>query len=160
MVCPAWKYVRERVREEEWMCFLMLVACPAASQWGSEERECALLCCWSVLLLAREEAKREWKWLALSFMLPGEVTRAEWHQSFSLDEICKFKTPTAKTIPALNNDLKFFLLHLKVSFFCYFEIVSLIPGRPRSYPDQIFLSLFHSLSQFIHSIAQFQTAFS
>ena len=48
-------------------------------------------------------------------MLPGEVTRAEWHQSFSLDEIYKFKTPTAKTIPALNNNLKFFL---SATLFC------------------------------------------
>ena len=68
---------------------------------------------WSVLLLAREEAKRGREWLARPFMLPGEVTQAEWHQSFSMDEICKFETPTAKTIPALNNDLKFFLLQLK-----------------------------------------------
>ena len=37
-------------------------------------------------------------------MLPGEVTQAEWHQSFSLAEIYKFET-----IPALNNNLKFFL---------------------------------------------------
>ena len=43
-------------------------------------------------------------------MLPGEVTRVEWHQSFLLDEIHKFETPTTKSIPALNNDLKFFLL--------------------------------------------------
>ena len=65
---------------------------------------------WSVLLLAREETKRGREWLARPFMLPEEVTRSEGHQSFSLDEIYKFKTPTAKTIPALNNDLKFFLL--------------------------------------------------
>ena len=43
------------------------------------------------------------------FILPGKVTRAEWHYSFSLDETYKFETPTAKTIPALNNNLKFFL---------------------------------------------------
>ena len=49
-------------------------------------------------------------------MLPGVVTRAEWHQSFSLDEIYKFETPTAKTIPALNNDLKFFLLHVQLVY--------------------------------------------
>ena len=71
---------------------------------------------WSALLLEREEAKREWEWLAQPFILPGEVTWAEWHWSFSLDEICKSKTPTAKTIPALNNDLKLFLLHLIYSF--------------------------------------------
>ena len=56
-------------------------------------------------------------------MLPGKVTRAEWHQSFSLDETYKFKTPTAKTIPALNNDLKFFLLQPSV--------------RARSYLDRV-----------------------
>ena len=42
-------------------------------------------------------------------MLPGEVTQAEWHQSFSLDEIYKFEVSTDKTITALNNNLKFFL---------------------------------------------------
>ena len=46
---------------------------------------------------------------AQPFVLSGEVTRAEWYQSFSLDEIYKFGTPTAKTFPALNNKLKFFL---------------------------------------------------
>ena len=66
---------------------------------------------WSVLLLASEEAKRGQEWFAWPFMLPGEVTRAEWHQSFALDKIYIFETPTAQTIPALNNDLKFFLLH-------------------------------------------------
>ena len=66
---------------------------------------------WCVLLLASEEVKRVREWLARPFMLPGSLPRAEWHQSFSLDEIHKFETPTAKTIPALNNDLKFFLLH-------------------------------------------------
>ena len=65
---------------------------------------------WSVLLLAREEAKRGREWLARLFMLPGEVNRAEWHQLFSLDEICKFESPTAQIILALNNDLKYFLL--------------------------------------------------
>ena len=33
------------------------------------------------------------------FLLSGEVTRAEWHNSFSLDEIYKFETPTAKWFP-------------------------------------------------------------
>ena len=65
---------------------------------------------WSLLLLASDEAKRKREWLTWPFILPGEVNRAEWHQSFSLDEIYKFETPTTKTIPALNNDLKFFLL--------------------------------------------------
>ena len=40
---------------------------------------------------------------------PLDVTWVEWHQLFSLDEIYKFDAPTAKTIPALNNNLKFFL---------------------------------------------------
>ena len=43
------------------------------------------------------------------FMLSEGPPRAEWHQSLSLDEIYKFETPTAKTIPTLNNNLKFFL---------------------------------------------------
>ena len=59
---------------------------------------------WSVLLLASKEAKRGRERLARPFMLPREVTQAEWHQSFSLDEICKFETLTAKTTTALNND--------------------------------------------------------
>ena len=49
--------------------------------------------------------KRGREWLARPFMLPG----AEWHQSFSLDEIYKFEAPTTKTILALNDNLKFFL---------------------------------------------------
>ena len=47
------------------------------------------------------------------FILPGEVIWAEWHESLSLDEIYKFQTPTAKTIPALYNNLKFFLAATK-----------------------------------------------
>ena len=68
---------------------------------------------WSVRLLANEDAKREQEWLVRPFMLPGDVTWAEWHQSFSLGEIHKFETTTAKTIHALNNDLKFFLLQVQ-----------------------------------------------
>ena len=49
-------------------------------------------------------------------MLPGKVTRVERHESFSLDEIYKFETLTAKAIIALNNDLKFFLLHTDCVF--------------------------------------------
>ena len=64
---------------------------------------------WSVQRLASEEEKRDRGSDTQLFMLPGEVTRAEWHQSFSLDEIYKFETPTTKKIPALNNNLKFFL---------------------------------------------------
>ena len=52
------------------------------------------------------------------------VTRTEWHQSFSLDEIYKFETPTVKTIPALNNNLKFF--HSAThSFILFLLIISL-----------------------------------
>ena len=67
------------------------MVCTAATKGGSEERV---------------------RMVSAAFMLPGEVNRTEWHQSFSLDEICKFESPTAKTISALNNDLKFFLLHV------------------------------------------------
>ena len=80
-----------------------------------KKRKCAFSCCWFVQLLASEEAKRGQEWLAWLFMLPGSPCRAEWHQSFSLDEIYKFETPTPKTIPALNNDLKFFLLQHQAS---------------------------------------------
>ena len=49
---------------------------------------------------------------AAFYVARGGVTRVEWHQSFSLDEIYKFETTTAKIVPALNNDLKFFLLQV------------------------------------------------
>ena len=58
------------------------VVCPVASKRGSEERA---------------------RMVIVAFMLPGKVTRAEWHQSFSLDKIYKCETPLAKTIPALKN---------------------------------------------------------
>ena len=104
-----------------WWCGLLLVlmrkreqVCPTRIVCEEEKRENVLSHVdWYVLLLASEEAKREREWLARPFMLPGEVIRAKWHQSFSLDEIYKFETPTVKTIPALNNDLKFFLLHVQ-----------------------------------------------
>ena len=55
------------------------LACPAAGQWGSEKRARnglrSLLCC------------------------PGEMTRAEWHQSFSLSEIFKFEPQRPKLFP-------------------------------------------------------------
>ena len=49
-------------------------------------------------------------------MVPGSPPRSEWHQSFSLDEIYKFASQTAKTIPTLNNDSKFFLLQVWQGF--------------------------------------------
>ena len=99
-----------RVTEEEWMCSHMLAG--LSCYYQAKRENVFSHVGWSVLLQAREEAERGRELLALPFMLPGEVTRAEWHQSFSLDEIYKFKTPTAKTIPALNNDLKLFLLQV------------------------------------------------
>ena len=68
---------------------------------------------WSVLLLAREEAKRGRGSDAQPFMLPGEVTRAEWHRSFTLDEIYKLKTPTAN-------------IHTLASDFCHKNILEMI----------------------------------
>ena len=53
--------------------------------------------------------KRGQKNVKPPFILPGEVIRAKWYESFSLDEIYKFEAPTAKTVPALNDNLKFFL---------------------------------------------------
>ena len=80
------------------------------------ERVCVCVCvpfsCWLVCLAARK-----WGWedegaiLSLLYC-PG---RSEWHQSFSLDEVYKFVTPTAKTIPALNNNLKFSLSATPIS---------------------------------------------
>ena len=81
--------------------------------WDRErerERENILFCVGrSVLLLARRKWKRSWEQCTAFLCCPGKVTRAEWRHSFSLDEIYKFEAPTAKTIPALNNNLKFFL---------------------------------------------------
>ena len=75
------------------MCSLMLLVWPAPS---------------------KKEVKREQEMVSAAFYVaPEEVNWAEWHQSFSLDQIYKFEIPTAKTMPALNNDLKLFLLHLK-----------------------------------------------
>ena len=72
-----------------------------------------LICCDGLLLLLEssrrvrgEERTRE---RYIAFILHGEISRAEWYQSFSLDEIYKFETSTTKTIPPLNNNLKFFL---------------------------------------------------
>ena len=64
-------------------------------------------CCWN----RQEESvkKRGWGSDTQFFILPGEVTRTEWHQSFSLNKIYEFETPMTKTIPTLNNNLKFFL---------------------------------------------------
>ena len=122
----------------------------AASKGGSDKRVCALSCwlvcsaarrrregcvlChvdWLVLLLAKREEGE--KWLARPFMLPRAVTRAEWYQSFSLGEIW-IRTPTAKAIPAQNNNLKFFLLHsyidriLKTSFLSKKSVASNYTG--------------------------------
>ena len=93
---------------------------------GSEERECVLChvrCL--VLLLAIWEARRErqnrsvllerpaWKrvkecYLAF-FQLPGEVTRAEWHEIFSLVKNMS-SGQNSQNIPAPDNNLKFSLL--------------------------------------------------
>ena len=66
------------------------MVCPAASKRGSEERAEMVS---AAFYVARVTS-------------PGRMA--------SLGEICKFETPTAKTIPALNNDLKFFLLQVYV----------------------------------------------
>ena len=61
------------------------MVCPAASKRGTKRENVLSHVDWSVLLLAREEAKRAREWLARPFMLPGSPPQAEWHQSFSLD---------------------------------------------------------------------------
>ena len=51
-------------------------------------------CCWNC---QEESVKKRGRGSDTQpFILPGEVIRAEWHQSFSLDEIYKIETPTAK----------------------------------------------------------------
>ena len=65
------------------------MACPAASKGRSEESA---------------------RMVSVAFYV-ARVTSPGRMASFSLDEIYKFETPTTKTSPALNNDLKFFLLH-------------------------------------------------
>ena len=62
--------------------------------------ECAHLMWWSVTaaeIIKKRQGKREDE--RMLFILPGEVIQAEWHESFSLDEIYKFKTPMAKIFP-------------------------------------------------------------
>ena len=98
------KYVREsqwrRVREEEWIWSLILasfpaarkrrermcvmscwLACLAASQWGSEKRKTGQDC--PARKACVEESERM---LPRFLLLPREVTRAEWHEIFSLVE--------------------------------------------------------------------------
>ena len=58
-------------------------------------------CCWNQKESVKKRRGR--KNDTLPFILPGEVTWAEWHESFSLDEIYKFKTSTAKIILVLDN---------------------------------------------------------
>ena len=69
------------------------------SQWRRE-----LVC--PARKICEEERMKE---CYTAFISPGEVTQVEWHESLSLDKIYKFETPTAKTIPALNNNSKFYL---------------------------------------------------
>ena len=80
---------------------------------------------WSVFLLAGGTKKWSREQCTAFLCCPGEVNWAEWHQSFSLDEIYKFETPMAKTIPTLNNYLKFFLsatvyIHTEVNYISTF----------------------------------------
>ena len=62
----------------------------------------------SVLLKKTCEEENE-RVFAQPFILSREVTQAEWYKSLLLDEIYKFDTLKAKTITALNNNLKSFL---------------------------------------------------
>ena len=78
----SWSFLLLRSEEREYvLChvdrlFLLLAT---VGQWGNEKRTRnglrGLLCC------------------------PGEVTRAEWHQSFSLGEIYKFELQRPKQFP-------------------------------------------------------------
>ena len=97
---------REREKERERMCSLVL-RCPSVCCWNwpgwdiyiyiyrEREREsvcvCVCVCVLSLRLVcpAVSEWRRDMVTVANTqpFMLPGEVTQAEWCQSFSLDEI-------------------------------------------------------------------------
>ena len=96
------KYVRESVKKSQWRwvnvlphvgwSFLLL---------GNEERECALSCllaCPTAGQWGREKKVRngEHGFLGCPGRWPRQVTWAEGHQSFSLDEIYKFKLQQPK----------------------------------------------------------------
>ena len=68
-----------------------------------------------VCLLLGSVKKRGRESITQPFILPGKVIQAEWHKPSSLVENIKSKPQTAKTIPALNNDFKFFLSASAVS---------------------------------------------
>ena len=69
---------------------------------GSEEKECVLCHVNRSVLFERLAWKREdgEKWFGRPFYFaPGEVTRGEWHQSFSLGEIYEFELQRLKEFP-------------------------------------------------------------
>ena len=70
-----------------------------SNEWGRESVCPARKIC-------EEETERAF---ARPFILPGKVIRVVWLKSSSLDENIKIETSTTKIIPALNNNLKFFL---------------------------------------------------
>ena len=91
---------------KSWMCsshvVMVCYRCWSQSRKVSEEESHSVL-------FEKYVRKRERENVTLLFTLTREVIWAKWHESFSLDEIYKFETPMTKTIPALNNNLKFFL---------------------------------------------------
>ena len=55
---------------------------------------------WLVMMLASGEARRGWEMVSAAlYVAPREVTRAEWHQSFSWGEIYKFELQRPKQFP-------------------------------------------------------------
>ena len=95
------------------VCFLeMKSPCLLLESYRVRERIFISRVGWSCLAASQAEKKKERaSRVSVAFYgAGGGGARAEWHRSFSLDEMYNFKTPTAKTIPALNNGLKFFLL--------------------------------------------------
>ena len=67
-----------------------------------------LSCCWPVG--KREDGK---KWLARPFMLPQRGDPGKMASVILIRRNILIRTPTAKAIPAQNNNLKFFLLQVK-----------------------------------------------
>ena len=91
MVLSGWLKIceRESVKKSEraFSCWLVFLT---ARKWREEYVLCHVG--WLVQLLASGEVRREQEMFSTAFYVaPGEVTRAEWHQSFSLGEIYKFE---------------------------------------------------------------------
>ena len=106
-------------RVDVYIC-LLLESARDRERERERERECPLSC-WLVYLAAsKEEAKRGRGSNAQPFMLLGGGDPGRMASVILIRQNIQIRAPTAKTIPALNNNLKFFLsatlTHLKKFF--------------------------------------------